>query len=146
LSEADKDKLIVTLFDYIDVLFARVETLTAQVATLEAQVRKNSSNSSKPPSSNGLSKKTRSLREASGKRPRSQGGHKGKTLMQTEPTEIKAHPLPRQFEQCHAALPLELARVWERRQVIDIPSVAFDVLEHRSLAVTCRCGHLHTSA
>lgn len=30
--------------------------------------------------------------------------------------------------------------------MIDIPSVVFDVLEHQSLVVTCRCGHLHTSA
>jgi transposase len=36
--------------------------------------------------------------------------------------------------------------VWERRQVINIPCIAFEVLEHQSLAVTCRCGHLHTSA
>jgi transposase len=73
LSEADKDRLIIALFEQGDALLARVETL-------EAQARKNSSNSSKPPSSDGLAKKTRSLRESSGKAPGGQAGHKGTTL------------------------------------------------------------------
>ncbi len=47
-SEKDKDKLITTLFDHLDAMCKRSETR-------EAQVRKNSSNSSKPPSSDGLS-------------------------------------------------------------------------------------------
>lgn len=57
LSEPDKDKVIVALFDHIDALLVRVET----------QVSKSSIDSSKPPSSDGLSKKTRSLRGPSGK-------------------------------------------------------------------------------
>jgi transposase len=47
LTEAQKDVLIMALFDQIDALWARVDAL-------EAQVRKNSGNSSKPPSSDGL--------------------------------------------------------------------------------------------
>ena len=139
LSEAEKDKLILVLFDHIDMLWQRVEAL-------EAQGRKNSGNSSKPPSSDGLAKKTRSLREASGKSPGGQTGHKGKTLKQAEPTQVITHPLPGRCERCHAALPLEQARLWARRQVIDVPPVACDVIEHQSLAVTCHCGQLHTSA
>lgn len=139
LSESDKDKVIMALFDHIDALLARVETL-------EAQVSKNSSNSSKPPSSDGLGKKTRSLREPSGKLPGAQAGRKGSTLRQAPPTEVISHPLPGLCEQCCAPLPLEQTQVWCRRQVIDIPVAAYDVVEHVALAVTCRCGQLHTSA
>jgi hypothetical protein len=44
-----------------------IVTLWDRLAALETKVDKNSSNFSKPPSSDGLVKKTRSLREASGK-------------------------------------------------------------------------------
>lgn len=54
LTNAEKDALILTLL--------------ARLEALESMVRKDSHNSSKPPSSDGLGKKTRSLREASGKK------------------------------------------------------------------------------
>jgi transposase len=139
LTEAQKDVLIMALFDQIDALWARVDAL-------ETQVRKNSGNSSKPPSSDGLGKKTRSLRESSGKKPGGQAGRKGTTLRQMEPTEVVTHPLPGQCDRCHATLLLEQAHPWERRQVVDVPVTDLDVVEHRALAVTCRCGRLHTSA
>ena len=47
---------------------------------------------------------------------------------------------------CHSALPLELAEVAARRQIIDVPTTVFDVIEHRTLAVTCRCGQAHVSS
>lgn len=52
-------------------------TLLARLGALESKVNKNSGNSSKPPSSDGLSKKTSSLRESSGKPPGRQAGRKG---------------------------------------------------------------------
>lgn len=63
-------------------------TLLARLDALESKVQKNSQNSSKPPSSDGLAKKTRSLRESSGKPPGGQVGHKGTTLKQVaQPTQ-----------------------------------------------------------
>ena len=152
LSETEKDNLILHLLDTVDALSTQVDKLsgqvvmlTAKVEKLEGQLARNSSNSSKPPSSDGL-KKTNSLRQASGKPAGGQKGRKGSTLRQMEPTSVIPYPLPDQCELCHAALPLEQARLWARRQVIDVPAVAFDVIEHQVLAVTCRCGQLHTSA
>lgn len=140
LSDADKDKWIIALFERVDALLARVETL-------EAQLRKNSRNSSKPPSSDGLAKKTRSLRQSSGKPQGGQVGHKGSTLKRVaQATQTIDHPLPWQCDHCHAALPLAEARVAECRQVLDVPAAAYDVICHRTMAVVCRCGQAHVSA
>ena len=47
----------------------QVTKLLAQVEDLQARLAKDSHNCSKPPSSEGLARKTRSLRRRSGKKP-----------------------------------------------------------------------------
>lgn len=68
------EEVVLALFDS---LIGVVLTLAAKVQTLEDQLAKNSDNSGKPPSSDGLKKetKTRSLREPSGKKSGGQPGH-----------------------------------------------------------------------
>jgi transposase len=120
--------------------------LLARLDALESKVNKNSRNSSKSPSSDGLAKKTRSLRESSGKPAGGQVGHKGTTLKQVaQPTQSVDHPLPEQCDRCRKPLALNEAQVVERRQVFDVPAMAFDVVEHRTLAVACTCGQVHVS-
>ena len=87
-------------------LIALVAALRAQVAELERRLGLNSSNSGKPPSSDGLKKPARvkSLRERSGKKPGGQKGHKGETLRQvTDPDDVVNH-YPSACSMCDAGV------------------------------------------
>ena len=145
LTSGEKDSLIGELFAIIQALRAQVQALTARVRKLEGQLIKNSKNSSKPPSSDGL-KKTTSQRKPSGKKPGGQQGHEGKTLQRVEtPDVVVAVDLPRQCDVCGIALDQKLADVDECRQVIDIPVVKFEVTEFQTLSLLCACGKMHFS-
>src|SRR5258706_13355071 len=78
--------------------------LLERVTTLEGRLAKDSHNSSKPPSSDGLRRKTKSLRQRSGKKPGGQLGHRGETLrLVARPDEVVEHR-PAHCAQCHAPL------------------------------------------
>ena len=70
-----------------------IAELSARIGELEARLGKNSQNSSKPPSSDGLSKPPpRSLRRKSGRRPGKQPGDPGFRLQaRPDPDEIRVH-------------------------------------------------------
>ena len=145
LTSEQKDVLIRLLFAQVQSLIEQVRVMTARVSELEARLRKDSHNSSKPPSSDGL-KKTRSLRRPSGKKPGGQAGHKGTTLRRVqEPDAVVAHGLPERCTGCAKFLPLAAAEVAERRQVFDIAVRRYEVIEHHTLRLQCQCGTLHES-
>ena len=97
MKEIDKDKLIEQLLDHITKLKAIIAEQSEKIKRLEEQVAKNSKNSSKPPSSDGLSKgspKPRSLRKKTNKKSGGQKGHKGHTLLQkSQPDKIVKHEI-----------------------------------------------------
>ena len=90
------EQIISTLLAKIAGLEKVVQEQAARIAELEKRLNKNSSNSSKPPSSDGLDKPPRatSLRENGKRNSGGQKGHKGETLKQIEsPDIIKNHVL-----------------------------------------------------
>src|ERR687895_1303747 len=142
LSVAEKDALICAHFAQTQVLTAEVAALRAKVAELEGRLALNSRNSSKPPSAEGYGKpKPKSLRR-SGKNPRGgQQEHEGHTLKKAEsPDHIVLHAPP---VICECGLPLPEATVVEARQVFDLPSMHYEVTEHRVLAACCACSKRH---
>jgi transposase len=125
-------------------LMRRIEALEAENAELRRRLGLDSTNSSKPPSSDGLKKKPRvlkSLRTRTGKPSGGQKGHRGDTLRQVaEPDRIVEHSAER-CAHCQARL-LAASKVGEeKRQVFDLPEKPLIVTEHRAAIHDCpACG------
>ncbi len=136
-SEPSQEELIAL----IAALRADNASLKARIAELERRLELNSSNSGKPPSSDGLTKPVRvkSLRERSGKKPGGQKGHKGETLRQvTDPNEVVDH-YPAACSMCGVGLDPETSVGHSARQVFDLPKPQpLVVTEHR--AHDCQCA------
>ena len=76
LTNADKDKLITDLYALVAELRLTIKQQAEEIEKLKEQISKNSQNSSKPPSTDGLSKPApKSLRIPSGKKSGGQQGH-----------------------------------------------------------------------
>ncbi|HEY5582350.1 MAG TPA: DUF6444 domain-containing protein [Rhodoferax sp.] len=144
LSHSEKDDLIRLLWSMLQSQAKQIAALQAQVADLQSKRNKNSRNSSKPPSSDGLNKPApKSLRIAGQNPTGGQKGHPGSTLCQAaQPDKIVIHDVPDQCKSCHLKLPF--AYVAETRQVFDLPAVKYEVTEHHSMQSICSCGHVHT--
>jgi transposase len=120
-----------------------------RVAELERRLGLDSSNSGKPPSSDGLKKplRVRSSREPSGKKPGGQKGHKGETLRQVaEPDSIVDH-FPPSCAACGAAVTPTMSAGHSARQVFDLPEPRpLVVTEHRAHDCVCAGCGAHTRA
>jgi transposase len=121
----------------VEQLQGQLLALTERVAALEARLAKDSHNSHQPPASDGLARKTRSLRQKSGKKSGGQPGHPGSTLRWSEhPERIVTHA-PDGCAQCGTPLAEAAERGSERRQVVDLPPLRLEVTEHRALQRVC---------
>ncbi len=130
-------KEIADLKALINRLLLRIEELEGENVDLRRQLNQNSSNSHKPPSSEGYAKKP--LIKPAGKKPGGQSGHPGKTLqLVANPDQIHTH---RATHCCCCGLALEgEGEVVARRQVFDLPPTRLWVDEHQAIARRCQCG------
>jgi transposase len=119
----------------------QVRTLLAEVEALKGRLSKDSHNSSKPPSSDGVVCKTKSLRHKSGKKAGGQPGHPGhRVSLVATPDRIETHR-PTHCGSCQQELPVEAPGWIERRQVQELPPMRLVVTEQRIAHVRCpACG------
>jgi transposase len=121
-----------------------IATLQAWVAELERRLGRDSSNSSKPPSSDGLRKPARAERRASERlehrRPGKQPGAPGAHLAQVaEPDEVFWYA-PGRCGGCGLDLADAPVVGVEDRQVFDLPPLRLLASEHRAQRRRCGCG------
>lgn len=121
---------------------AQVDDLKAEIAELRERLGQNSSNSSKPPSSDPLSSKAKPPREPKGRKRGGQPGHHGSTRRLVPAAEVDHifELKPASCARCgrklrgHDPMP-------ERHQVSEVPVVRAEVTEYRRHALCCgACG------
>ena len=141
----DKDAEIQRKDAEIQRLNARILDLERIIKEMQIQlnhkgIRKNSSNSSLPPSTD-LARKNSSLREKTGRKQGGQPGHEGNTLTMTKAPNETHELIPEYCNGCGNELTAIEAILENKRQVVEIPPVAPIYIEFQSYSKTCSCGH-----
>jgi transposase len=124
-----------------------------QIADLERQLalrKQNSTNSSKPPSSDGLAgePRQRGRRKKSRRKAGGQPGHRGayRPLVPVERVDQIQSVLPEQCQHCGHALPTQMEQVQtlgavQRHQVTELPPIQARIIEYQCHRVICpACG------
>ena len=136
---AERDQQIADAEKQIVDAEKQVADAEKQIAELERQLakrKKNSTNSSKPPSSDGLAGAQRrrcSPRKKSGRKPGGQPGHTGQERQRVENPDRTEEVLPSQCKRCGTALrqaPQERQTTGNVlcRQIVDLPEVILPVV------------------
>lgn len=128
----------------VESLAARINALEERLEAVENQLKKDSHNSSKPLSSDGFKKRTKSLREQSERPSGGQSGHLGQTLeWHNEPTQAMIHRVV-SCQDCGTSLENVAVASWDVRQVHDLPPIELDVMEDQCELKCCpHCGTLN---
>ena len=122
--------------------------LLERVQALEERVKLNSSNSSKPPSSDGPGKPNRAQRRASNRKRGAQPGHKGsfRTLVDASEVDRIVDCRPESLCECGAAV-LVSEDEPQRHQVFEVPPIRAQIDEYRRYSGRCTgCGKWHLGA
>lgn len=135
------EKAVILLFQ------STILILAERIQKLEDQLAKNSSNSGKPPSSDGYTQPApRSLRKRSRQKSGGQAGHRGETLKAVEkPNHLKVYRV-KGCAYCGQSLKRLKAIGHEKRQVFDVPPMKIEVTEHRVEIKDCPCCGKETRA
>jgi transposase len=140
---AEAYRLLGELAARVEQLTAQNERLAARVEDLERRARRDSSTSSRPPSSDSPYKKKggdRSLRERGKRRPGKQPGDPGMTMSLVDDPDESFECPPVACRGCGAGLAGVPAAAQRRHQVTDIaPAPAPKVTEYVAQAKECPC-------
>lgn len=136
MSQAEKDALILKLFD-------RLEGYERRLSELEQKIEKTSRNSSQPPSADGLKRPAGEPRTRGDKPNGGHPGHRGITRAWVETPDEVVELQPVGTCNCGAVLAGLQGLVGERRQQIEIPEPKVIVTQYRQVVVTCSCGRVH---
>lgn len=119
-----------------------VEKLEERIKELESRLNMNSTNSSKPPSTDDKLKKPKNKDTSNSKKKRgAQAGHKGKNLkIVGTPDNIKIL-LPTECSCCNRSLKNIDSLKYEKRQLFDLPEVKMQVTEFQSHSIECKKCH-----
>jgi transposase len=123
----------------------QLSQLQEQVGVLQERLKLDSTNSSKPPSSNGPGQGNRAQRRASQRQRGAQPGHKGsaRALVDEEEVDQIIECKPAEVCECGAAVEMVDDEPL-RHQVFDVPPVKAQVHEYRRYAGRCAgCGKAH---
>src|SRR5260221_6313889 len=143
----EREALVAQQHALVAQLREQVTVLLAENRALRERVAKDSHNSHKPPTSDGLQRRLRSQRRKSGRTSGGQLGHPGQTLpLVATPDEVVTQ-VPPHCQHCQAALDGVAPHAMERRQVLELPPVRLHVQEQRAAHVRCAaCGGLTVAA
>lgn len=116
---------------------AQITQLEARTKQLENSLKKDSRNSSKPPSGDGFKKRTKSLRKKSERPNGGQPGHPGSTLEWRETVdEVVIHEVS-ECQSCGQSLTSVEAIDHDLRQVHELPPLQLQVIEHQAEVKCC---------
>lgn len=131
--EKEINQLNINHKNEIDKLNKDITSLKAENKRLRNMIDKDSSNSSKPPSTDGF-KEIPNSRVKTGKRPGGQKGHKGATLkLFPNPTKIVTHK-----KKCGCGGKVNYTDQFTAKQAVDIV-ITTNIVEHRAYSGTCTC-------
>ncbi|MGG0261905.1 transposase [Bacillus mycoides] len=129
--------------DLVHQLESQMQNLKERIELLENRSKKNSTNSHKPPSTDGLRKPiTKSLRKSSQRQTGGQLGHKGHTLYLTTTPDHTITYSPTHCTCCDMSLKHEPVKGYRIRQVYDLPPILIEVTEHK--VEQKECPHCHS--
>jgi transposase len=140
----DIQLLLQSLQQKIEQLESRIKILEAENALLKN--KKNSNNSHIPPSQDqNRPKKNQSLREPTERKVGGQVGHEGKTLEFRGKVDETIKHSPIECSCCGNNISSSKEELVSKRQIIDIPLIALQCIEHQVYKKQCSCGHTTVS-
>lgn len=125
------------VIELVEGLLIKLSELESRLEKIEHQKAKDSHNSSKPPSGDGLGKRTKSLRTKSNRPSGGQEGHPGTTLEWTKEIDFTEIHVVEACQACGLSLLETPVQGWDLAQVHDLPPMRLEVTNHQGEVKCC---------